>query len=93
MPKYKTKILKTPRRKHEHNKFDINCNNFFDLSPKAKEIKVTHKWEIIKIFCIAKETINKMTRHRRKYLQMTLFNKGLIYKTFHVLNIKNKQTI
>ena len=43
MLKYKTKILKTPRRKHEHNKFDINCNNFFDLSPKAKEAKAKTK--------------------------------------------------
>ena len=71
MPKFMTKILKNPRRKHEHNKFDINCNNFFDLSTKAKEIKATRRWKIIKIFCIAKETINKMKTHRRKYLQMT----------------------
>jgi len=34
-----------------------------DLSPKAKEIKTKiNKWDLVKFFCRAKETINKMKR-------------------------------
>ena len=42
---------------------NINCSNIFgDMSPKAKEIKTKiNKWDLIKykIFCTAKETIDK----------------------------------
>ena len=43
---------------------DINLYNIFlDLSPRVMEIKTKiNKWDLIKSFCIAKETINKMKR-------------------------------
>ena len=43
--------------------FDINCNYFLDLYPKAKKIKAKiNKWDPIKLkrFHKAKETIDKM---------------------------------
>ena len=44
--------------------FDINLSNtFFNPSPRVMEIKI-NKWDLIKlkIFCTAKETINKTKR-------------------------------
>ena len=44
--------------------FDINHSSIFlDQSPKAKEIKAKiNKWDLIKSFCTAKETINETKR-------------------------------
>ena len=46
--------------------FDINHSNIlFDTPPRIKMIKTQiNKWDLIKlkIFCLAKETINKMKR-------------------------------
>ena len=57
--------------------FDINRSNiFWDLSPKAKEIKAKiNKWNLTKLksFFTAKKIINKMKRQPaewEKYLQM-----------------------
>ena len=46
--------------------FDINNNNIFsDPPPRVMTIKTKiNKWDIIKRFCTAKETINKKTTHR-----------------------------
>ena len=42
--------------------FDINCSNIFlDLSPRVMEIRTkANKWDLIKSFCTAKESINKV---------------------------------
>ena len=70
---------------------------FLDLSPKAKETKAkTNKWGLIKlkIFCLAKETINKMKRQCIKWKKIfanDVTNKGLISKLYKLLiqfNIK-----
>ena len=61
-------------------------NIFLDLSPQAKETKtkINKKDHIkIKIFCTAKETINKMKRYpteQEKIFINDMFDKGLISK-------------
>ena len=62
-PKCKTRHYKTLRRRHRQNT-DINySNNSFESSPRVMEIKTKiNKWDLIKSFGIAKETINKMKR-------------------------------
>ena len=47
---------------------DINCRKIlFDVPPRIMEIKTkTNKWDLIKLFCTAKETINKMKRQPSK---------------------------
>ena len=44
--------------------FHINCSNIFlDLYPKAKETKAKiNKWDLMKSFCMAKETTDRMKR-------------------------------
>ena len=51
---------KTPRGKHR-TLFDINCSSIFlDPAPRVKEIKTKiNKWDLIKRFFTAKETIKK----------------------------------
>ena len=50
--------------------FDINCSSiFFNPSPRVMEIKTKiNKWDLIKlkIFCTAKETINKTKRQPKE---------------------------
>ena len=47
---------------------DINCRKIlFDVLPRIIEIKTKiNKWDLIKLFCTAKETINKMKRQPSK---------------------------
>ena len=76
---------------------DINCSNiFFDLSPRVMEIKTKiNKWDLnkLKIFCTAKETINKTKRQPTEWEKIfanDVTDKGLvstIYKQLMRLNI------
>ena len=53
--------------------FDINCNIFHYLSPKAKETRAKlSKWDLIKLksFCIAKETIDRTERQPMEWEKM-----------------------
>ena len=74
--------------------FDIHCSNiFFDPPPRVMKIKTKiNKWDLIKSFCTAKETINKMKRYRMGENIFKQSNgKGLnckIYKQLMQLNIK-----
>ena len=78
--------------------FDINHSMiFFDPPPREVEIKTKiNKWELmkLKIFCTAKETINKMKRQPSEWEKIfanDMTNKGLIskiYKQLIQLNIK-----
>ena len=92
---------KTPRRKHrQYTLFDTSLNNIFlDMSPQARETKAKiNKWNYIKlkIFCTAKETINKMKRQPTKWEKIfanDISDKGLIskkYKELIQLNTNNK---
>ena len=77
--------------------FDINRSNIFlDSPPRViKKIKI-NKWDLIKlkIFCIAKETINKTKRQHTEWEKIfanDVIDKGLIskiYKQLMQLNIK-----
>ena len=78
--------------------FDINHSKiFFDPPPRIMEIKPKiNKWDlmILKSFCTAKETINKMKRQPsewEKIFENESTDKGLIskiYKQLMQLNIK-----
>jgi len=66
--------------------FDINHSIWRGvLSPKVKEIKAKiNKWNLIKlkIFCTAKETIDKMKRHPAEWEKIfanDTTDKGLIF--------------
>ena len=72
--------------------FDINHSNIlFDTPPRIKMIKTQiNKWDLIKlkIFCLAKETINKMKRQPtewEKNFANDSTNKGLISKIYKQL--------
>ena len=82
--------------------FDINHSMiFFDPPPREVEIKTKiNKWELmkLKIFCTAKETINKMKRQPSEWEKIFAnesMDNGIIskiYKQLMLLNIKtNKQ--
>ena len=72
-----------------------------DLSSKAKEIKAkTNKWDLIKlkIFCTAKETIDKMKTptEQEKIFANDMTDKGLISKIYKQLlqfNIKKTNNL
>ena len=81
--------------------FDINCSKiFFDPPPRVMKIKTKiNKWDLIKIkiFCMAKETINKMKRQPsewEKIFASKVTDKGLIFKIYKqlmLLNIKKNK--
>ena len=76
--------------------FDINHSKiFFDPPPRVTEIKTKlNKWDLIKGFCTAKETINKTERQPSEWEKIfanETTDKGLIskiYKQLIELNIK-----
>ena len=61
-----------------------NSNNFLDLFPKAKEKNSKiNKWDLIKSFCTAKETTDKMKRQPSEWEKIfanETTDKGLISK-------------
>ena len=72
--------------------FEINCsNNFWGLSPKAKETKTKiNEWDLTKrkTFCIAKETVNKMKRQPTEWEKIfanDMTDKELISKIYKQL--------
>ena len=77
---------------------DINRRNIcFDAPARVMKIKTEiNKWDLIKSFCTAKETINKMKRQPTEWEKIfadEVTNKGLIsklYKQLMQLNIKKK---
>ena len=58
---------------------------FYDPPPRVMEIKTKiNKWDLIKSFCTAKETINKMKRQSLEWGKITAnetIDKGLISRT------------
>ena len=69
---------------------DINHSNiFFDPTPATMEIKTKiNNWDLIKSFCTAKETINKMKRQSsewEKIIASETIDKRLISKTYKQL--------
>ena len=81
--------------------YDINHSKIlFDPPPREMEIKTQiNKWDLmkLKIFCTAKETINKTKRQPSEWEKIfanEATDKGLtskIYQQLMQLNIKNKQ--
>ena len=75
------------------NLFDIGHNFFQDPSPKAKETKVKMNfWDFIKIkiFCTAKETINKIKRQPTEWEKIftnDTTDEGLISKILSLIHI------
>ena len=70
--------------------FDISHSKIlFDPIPKVMEIKTKiNKWDIIKSFCTAKETINMMKRQPSEWEKLIAdltTDKGLIYKIYKQL--------
>ena len=67
--------------------FDINHSNIFlDPYPGVMEIKTKiNRWDLIKSFCTAKETINKMKRQPTEWEKIfanDATNKGLVSKIY-----------
>ena len=68
------------------------------IAARVKEITKINKWDIIKNFCTAEETINKMKRQPsewEKIIANEATDKGLIskiYKQLIQLNIRKKKT-
>ena len=80
------------------NLFDLSQSNFLlDTSPKAREIKANmNYWGLIKIkiFCTAKETINKTKRQLMEWEKIfanDVSEKGLVSKTCNELAKLNTQ--
>ena len=67
---------------------DINQSKiFYDLPARVMEIKI-NKWDLIKSFCTAKETINKVKRQPsewEKIIARETTDKGLISKIYKQL--------
>ena len=99
----RAKIIKLSEENIGRTQFDIITTIFFtDLFPKTKKTKTKiNKWDLfeLKIFCNAKETINKMKGQPTKCEKIfanDMNDKGLIskiYKHQMKLNIKKKKTL
>ena len=94
--KVRADTIKLPEENIGRTLFDINHNNiyFLDQPLKAKETKAKiNKWNLIKGFCTAKETINKTKRQPTEWEKIfanDVTDKGLvskIYKQLMWLNI------
>ena len=79
--------------------YDINHSKIlFDSAPREMEIKTKiNKWDLmkLKIFCTAKETINKTKRQPLEWERIfanEATDKGLISKIYKQLNIKKQTT-
>ena len=87
-PECETGNPQNPRgEKKEKNFSDLSRSNFLlDTSPKARELKAKmNYWDLmkIKIFCTAKETINKTKRQPTEWentFANDLSNQGLVSK-------------
>ena len=65
--KCKAQIYKTPRRKHRGKFIDIDFGcNFFDMTSNAQIKAKKQDYIILKSFCTAKETNNKMATYRMR---------------------------
>ena len=86
-PKCKTGSHKNSRGESRQNLFDLRCSNFLlNTSPEARETKAKmNHWDLmkIKIFCTAKETINKTERQPTEWEKIVandVSDKGLVSK-------------
>ena len=84
--------IKTLEKKAGNNLSDLSHSNFLlNTSPKAREIKAkTNYWDLIKIkiFCTAKETVNKTKRQLTKWEKIfasDISGKELITKIYKEL--------
>ena len=75
--------------------FHINRSKiFFDPSSRVMKIKTKiNKWDLIKlkIFCTAKETINKMNRQPSEWQKIFATDKGLISKIIQTVHAAQYQ--
>ena len=93
-PKCKARHKKLLEKNTGKTLFDINHSNIFlDPPPRVMKIKI-NKWDLIKIkiFCTAKETMNKpqaQATEWEKIFANEAAEKGLISKIYkHLKNIK-----
>ena len=85
-------IIKTLEEKSGKDLSDLSCSNFLlDTSPKARDLKAKmNYWDLMKIriFCTAKETINKTKRQPMKWEKIfanDVSDKGLVSKIYKEL--------
>ena len=98
--KVRADTIKLPEENIGRTLFDINHNNiyFLDQPLKAKETKAKiNKWNLIKGFCTAKETINKTKRQPTEWEKIfanDVTDKGLISKIYKQLiqQLSNSKT-
>ena len=71
--------------------FDVNCSNiFFWMCLLRQKEKNINKWDLVKlkIFCTAKETIDKMKRQLTEWGKLfvnDMTSKGLLFKIYKQL--------
>ena len=92
------KTIKNLEEKAGNNLFDLSHSNFLlNTSPKARELKAKmNYWDLmkIKVFCTAKETINKSKRQLMEWEKIfanDVSEKGLVSKTCNELAKLNTQ--